>query len=74
MVFCYSSVELSDRNKFQEFGTPEGKKKGQHTHTQSPESDGCLQEAEKEGRDIEVNRDVSVGLCDFWSIHFKQSQ
>ena len=28
MSFCYSLVELSERNKFQEFGTPEEKKKG----------------------------------------------
>lgn len=26
MSFCYSLVELSDRNKFQEFGTQEEKK------------------------------------------------
>ena len=40
----------------------------------SPESDGCPQEAEKGGRDIKVNRDLSVGLRNFWSVYFKQSQ
>lgn len=76
MSFCYSLVELSDRNKFQEFGTPEEKKKKKNkrrVRVDSPESDGCPQEVEKGERDINVNRDVSLGLCDFWSIHFKQS-
>lgn len=77
MSFCYSLVELSERNKSQEFGTLEEKKKGGGGgggKGDSAESDGCPQEAEKGGRDIKVSHDASVGLCDFWSIHFKQSQ
>lgn len=72
MSFYYNSVELSDKSKLQEFGKP-GKTE-EERGGDSLEGDGSPQEAEKRGRVIKGNHDLSVGLCWLCSVLSKAEE